>query len=389
LRKRLGALKDVRVSRYENAIIIVIAIALAVLLRFSLLGFESRDFTLYNGPWYATIKQEGFEAFRSGFSNYPPLYLYFLYLISVAVPQASALVATKLPSMVADFVAAWFGARIVGLKYGKDHPAPLFAFLTILFAPTVVLNGAFWGQTDSIFTAGLAASVYFLLRRREALAWIAFALAFSIKFQAVFLAPLLLILLMKGLLRWRYVLVVPLFYILISLPAWFAGRPAAELLTVYTSQVAQYPALVLGAPNLYQWLPQDLYSVLYPAGLIYAAAIIFLFVAMALKSRVEVTSSLLVQLAFVSVIIAPYLLPKMHERYFYPSDVLSIPYGFFFPPLFWVPVVVNLVSFFAYTPYLFGMEILPLWGLALVLLLVIAVAGRKLVITLYSERTDL
>jgi Gpi18-like mannosyltransferase len=366
----------------------VIAVALAALLRYSLLGFESRDFTFYFGPWYAAIRQQGFEAFRSGFSNYPPLYLYSLYLISVVFPQASALVAVKLPSLVSDFVCAWFGAQIVGLKYGRNHPASLFAFLAILFAPTVVLNGSFWGQIDSTFTAALVACVYFLLRKRQALAWIAFAVAFSIKLQAVFLAPLLLVLLIKRQLSWKYVATVPIMYVLTVLPAWFIGRPLSELLTLYVSQVGQFPALVMNAPNLYTWLPQGQYSLLYPAGIIYGVIVAFLFVIVVYKSRAEMTPSLLMQLAFVSVLIVPYFLPKVHDRYFFPADVFSILYGFFFPSLFWVPLVVNMVSFFTYVPYLFGTEIFPLWSLALVLLSVIVTAVRMVIVALFAGTTD-
>ena len=389
MKERLSALKSIRLSRIDDAIILAITVALALLLRWSLLGFESRDFTLYFNPWYATIKQQGFAALRTGFSNYTPLYLYCLYLVSVVVPQASAQVATKLPSLISDFVCAWFGARIVGLKYGSGHPAALFAFFAILFAPTGVLNGSFWGQIDSIFTAGMVACVYFLLSQREGPAWIAFALAFAIKFQAVFLAPLLLVLLLKRRLSWKYVLIVPTVYILTILPAWLVGRPLSELLTLYVSQVGQFPALVMNAPNLYTWLPESLYALLYPAGLIYAVIIVFLFVVVVYKSRAEVTPSLLIQLALVSVIIVPYFLPKVHDRYFYPTDVFSILYGFFFPSLFWVPLVVNVISFFTYVPYLFGAEIFPLWGLALVLLLIIVIVVRTLIVTLYSTRADL
>jgi hypothetical protein len=49
----------------------------------------------------------------------------------------------------------------------------------------------------------------------------------------------------------------------------------------------------------------------------------------------------------------PYVTPRMHERYFFAGDALSIIFGFYYPRYFFVPVVVGLVSFFAYQPYLF------------------------------------
>jgi Gpi18-like mannosyltransferase len=380
-----------RLTRYENAILVAIGIALAVLLRYSLLDFESRDFTVHFSGWYDTIRQQGFRALKTDFANYPPLYLYGLTLISAVLPKTPAVVAVKLLSVASDFILAWFGARIVGLKYGRSHPASLLAFFAIVFAPTVVLNSSFWGQNDSMYTAAIVACVYFLLREREPAAWLAFALAFSVKFQAVFLAPVLLVLLIKRLLAWKWVLLVPAVYVLTVIPAWLIGRPLGELLTIYVSQVGQYPALVVNAPNLYTWLPQELFALLYPAGLIYGAILCFLFIVAVYKSRVQVTPSLLLQMVLVSLLILPYFLPKMHDRYFYPADVFSIVYAFYLPALFWVPLAVNLASFFTYVPYLFTREIIPLPILALVLLIVIAVTARRLILDLYpggqSEET--
>jgi len=77
---------------------------------------------------------------------------------------------------------------------------------------------------------------------------------------------------------------------------------------------------------------------------------------------------------------APYFLPKMHDRYFYPADVLSIAYGFYFPAQFYVPVTVCLASFLAYLPFLAGHAIVPLrllgaaMGLAL---LAVALAAHR------------
>jgi Gpi18-like mannosyltransferase len=75
--------------------------------------------------------------------------------------------------------------------------SPLFAALAVLFTPTVILNSSFWGQADAIHTTFLLACLYFLVTRREIPAFIAFGVAVAFKLQAIFLAPLLLILLLK------------------------------------------------------------------------------------------------------------------------------------------------------------------------------------------------
>ena len=61
----------------------------------------------------------------------------------------------------------------------------------------------------------------------------------------------------------------------------------------------------------------------------------------------------------------PFLLPKMHERYFYVADLLSIIVAFYQPSLFFVPVLMITISFFAYQPTLFGVEPVPIGLLAL------------------------
>ncbi|MGA2489554.1 MAG: hypothetical protein ABSF99_05120, partial [Anaerolineales bacterium] len=88
-------------------------------------------------------------------------------------------------------------------------------------------------------------------------------------------------------------------------------------------------------------------------------------------------------------LLVPYFLHKTHDRYFYPSDVLSIVYGFFFPDYFYIPLAANLISFFIYEPFLFGTNIFPQTVLALALLIVIIIVVRHVMLTLYKPGTAL
>jgi Gpi18-like mannosyltransferase len=135
----------------SDFIIVVIGVALAIAIRYSLLNFQSVDYIVYTRHWYAFIKAHGFSAFGQNFSNYNPPYLYLLYIIIRFFPDLPSLTATKLPSLVADFVCAGLAYKIVSIKYPKS-PIPMFATFAILFAPTVVLNSAFWGQADALYT---------------------------------------------------------------------------------------------------------------------------------------------------------------------------------------------------------------------------------------------
>ena len=354
-----------------DAALIGAGLALTLIVRAGLLSHETRDYVMNTGVWYALIKERGFSAFAENFADYPPLYLYLQYLMTVAAPTLDANVAIKLISMPFDFLCAWWVFKLARLKY-PGGGWPLVLFFAVLFAPTVVLNSAMWGQADAIYTAGVLACIYFAITRRPAAAFIALGLAFSIKVQAVFLAPWLAVLWLRRSIRLRYALLVPIVFVLSVVPAWLAGRPLLDLLTLYVGQANRFLELTMNLPNLYAWLPNRFFGLIDPVGVWWAAAICFLYVLVFSRRRAPLPPAVLIQLAVLSLLIVPYTLPRMHERYFFPAEVLSLAYVAFFPDWFAVPVVIFLSSLFPYIAYLFGATIMPPAVLAVAMLGVIA-----------------
>jgi Gpi18-like mannosyltransferase len=86
-----------------------------------------------------------------------------------------------------------------------------------------------------------------------------------------------------------------------------------------------------------------------------------------------------------SLLLVPFFLPKMHERYFYPADVLSVAYAFFFPEQFFIPIGMILISLFAYQPFLFGRIVVPVEILAVGILVLLMFVTRNAVGGLYRE----
>ena len=377
-------LNGIRKIRYADLVIIVIGICLAILLRYSLLTFKSGDYSCCIKDWYEIIRMGGVSVFRYGFSNYPPLYLYCLYVVSKILPHLSTVYAVRLPPIVADFVCALFVFCIVRLKFNRG-PIPLFSFFAVLFAPTVVLNSSLWGQTDSLHSAALVASIYFLLTRRNWLACLAYGLAFAFKLQAIFLAPFFLALFLKQKVSWQQLLLIPIVYLVTIYPAWMVGRPLSELLTIYAEQTSMFEFLTLNAPTMYAWLPERLFHLFSTAGIFFAACIAFMYVIVIYKSRTPITGPLMVQFATISVILIPFVLPRMHERYFFAADVISLAFAFYFPRYFYIPIVINLVSFFSYQQFLFGVKPIPDSILAIALLTVIIILVRHLMMTLFQK----
>jgi Gpi18-like mannosyltransferase len=240
-----------------------------------------------------------------------------------------------------------------------------------LFAPTLILNGSYWGQCDVIYTTGLMACLYYLCRQQENFALIAFGIAVSFKQQALFLLPLLVILTFKKYLSPMAFCWIPTVYLLAIFPALLLGRPLPDLLLIYFNQANTFKKLTLNAPNLYQWIPNDYYLLVTPIGMILAIAVLIMFIIFVGQSRAKINSDLIILLATLSVLLMPYFLPKMHDRYFFPADLISLIYGFYFPQYFFVPVAITLVSLFSYFPFLLGVEVIPLRILSLVLVSVI------------------
>jgi Gpi18-like mannosyltransferase len=372
-----------------NLAIAVFGIALAIALRYSLLDFKSADYFKYTKIWYNTLKANGFAAFGQGFSNYNLPYLYCLYLIARFFPGIPGPIATKIPSLLADFISAAFTFRIVRLRH-TDSPLPLFAAFAVLFSPTIILNSAFWGQADALYASALLATIYFILTRKNIIAMLCFAISVAFKAQAVFLLPFLFALFLRKEISWRHFLLIPFVLFLVIIPAWIAGRSLLDLLLIYPAQAGQYEQLSMHAPSLFSWLPDSgrVYSFFYPVGLILSAAIGFFYAVAVYRSQVKLTTALLVKLALISVLIMPFFLPKMHERYFYLADLVSIVFAFYFPSYFFVPIVMTVVSFFSYQPTLFNEEPIPIGFLAVGVLLLLIILIRKALIELYPASAE-
>ena len=323
-------------------------ILLAIALRLVLLPHQSSDFRDFLNPWYQYILDHGgFWALGDDFSNYTPPYLYGLAIVQGLLPQWSAVMAIKLITFPFEALTAFWLYHCWRWRWQDQNPRlPRLLALTFLFSPTLVLNGAYWGQSDIIYTTGLVTCLWALIQKRPHWDMIAFGLAIAVKLQAIWLLPALLIWAWYGQIPWLAFGWIPLVYLMTCLPVAIAGRPWTELLTIYFQQANSYSYLTLNSPNLYQWLPNEFYGVLYPTVLYLAIAIIALFIMTSALRRFPPTPQNLIRISLISVLLVPFVLPKMHARYFFAADVLSFLYVGYFPQQFWVAPAINLISLF-------------------------------------------
>jgi Gpi18-like mannosyltransferase len=376
---------------YKNAawlreLVLVIGILfLALLLRKQLLPIHSLDYNVFLSRWYDFIKSHGgIKALKYNFSNYNVPYLYLL-VIATHLPLVK-ITAIKSISILFDFILAGFVYLIVRIKYEKSS-LPVIAALIVLFLPTVFVNSSLWAQCDSIYTAFLLGGLYFLLCKKPFWAFIFFGVAFAFKLQAIFLFPLFFVLWMVGKIRLRYFLIIPFVYIISICPAYLLGRNFVDMLTIYLTQ-ANYPPnpLSANAPNFFQLIPVPVQQ-LYPwshVGVFLTLGVVLILSFIVLASKKKITNEIVLKLAFAFVLILPFFLPEMHQRYFYVADVFSLVYAFYLPKYFYIPILVQICSLESYTGFLMGSTLIGQQYLALIMLGVIALVIWDLMKTLWT-----
>ena len=329
--------------------------AFGLLLRLVFLPGKTLDMDLYI-RWYDHIAQNGFinSLGEQSFGYNPPL----IYLLSLATLTQSFLPkiwAIKLIPITFDLINFGLVYQIIKTCF-PDNNKPLLAALLFWVAPTVLINSSLWGQTDSLYTCFLLLAILCLLKNRSIAAIIAVALSISIKGQGIFIAPLLSVLFFKKQIRWYAFLIMPLVYATIFLPTMLVNKQIASLFSAYTFQGQAFTKASMNAPNFYFFLPQSAYKVSLMIGIPLAGLLLLAWVLIYGLKRYPITPALLAITALISLALTPFLLPKMHDRYFYPADVFSLVAAFFIPEIWFVPIAYQVISLLSYIPFLFGVN---------------------------------
>ena len=348
-------LKRVQIILLSPIFIGLILVLSLVIRRFSL-PIISLDMEAGLFDWYGFILKRGFvNAFKENFALYTPAYLYLLWLASLVDGIVSRVTLIKLISIFFDGLSAFFIYKIIWLKYPHTR-IPLLAAVLGFTLPTVILNSSYWGQCDSIYTSFLLGCLYFLLVERPAWAILFFSLAFAFKLQAIFFLPFLAVYTLRKRIPWLSYLIVPIIYGAFALPTIYAGRSWWDVMTIYLHQTDKFPKWSSTTPTMY--LPLQgripLTDTLTLATVVLATFILLVWVYLAWKKHESDGYSSITLASLASVALVPFILPRMHQRYFYPQDVISLVAAFFLPELWFLPILSQVISVISYGPFLFN-----------------------------------
>ena len=359
-------------------------LAAAFVLRGLCLPYETLDYQNFLAVWVDFFRQNGgLSALGMPVGNYNIPYLFFLALFSRSpIPD---LYLIKLLSIFFDVVLAWAVMQLAG-RFVRSPARRLACFFLVLFWPTVVLNGALWGQCDSIYTAFAVLSVWLVLAGHPALGMASIAAAFSFKLQAVFVLPVFLLFLLARRVKLWHFLFFPSVCVLMVLPAVLAGRPLWEALTISLSQTGSIgDGLNYNSSSVFALFSNVQNPALAGKLGILAAALVIVLLAILIWKRRDACSDRALLIAAVLLAAAiPFFLPHMHDRYFFAADILTLALAVVDLRLAPLPLLCEFASLLGYHAYLKLRYLLPMSYGAGALIVVLTILAAALLAALFS-----
>jgi Gpi18-like mannosyltransferase len=335
-----GGFVTIDSERKKSGWIILSVLAAAFLLRVCLAPLFSghpTDISCFKA-WADHVFAKGFANFYSKdyFCDYPPAYFYILYVIgfirklfSISFDSPLYLLILKLPAITADILTSWLIFNLARRRF--KEPVSLALSLAYALNPAVLVNSTAWGQVDSILALFLALALHFFAGKKYVTATVLFTLAALFKPQALFLAPLVLLLLfMTG--DWKTIvlsLLSSLAAFAVIVTPFSLNQGLSWLVTLYQKSTTTYPYATLNAFNLYSlvggnWAPiaNRLFFLTYGLWSLVLTVLAYVFALCVYirsreESRLQILSLVLISAAFVC---GAY----MHERYLFPALVLAL-----------------------------------------------------------------
>ena len=324
-------------------------------LRTNVLHVVSPDCRDYLLVWADVMEGLSFtEIMARRVGDYTVIYQYFVYILS-RLPFNRVFMYKAL-ALVFEALLAWGAAQLVCIARREDKGSLTFkaVFLLVLALPTVLLNASVWAQCDAVYTALLLAGLAFCLRDRPCLGSVCLTIALCVKLQAIFVLPVVALLLLWRRLSLRHVLLMGGVFIAAALPAMLGGKGLKDILGIYLYQMGEYRDLSLGAPNIFAIIKNtDLVGADAAAhmGILSAFAACGAILYLGAQYR-RADAEQVIAVSFALALCIPFLLPYMHERYFFAADVLSIVYAATHKKRWFVPFVVIGASLNGYLDYL-------------------------------------
>ena len=344
------------ITQNQHIAFLIIMSILGLMIRLSGRDFLSADMYSCLIPWFEEIKANGnVRALSSQVGNYNLLYQtlisFMTYLNGNCVYYYKAL------SILFDYLLAFYSASFI-CEIKKTHKNGfLFGviYAIVLFLPTVVLNSAFWGQCDSIYTFFIIATLFYLYKKHYLKAFIYLGVAFAFKFQAIFILPFIIsyYFYKKDFSISNFFISLFTFWIT-GCFAYIQGRNIFTPFTLYQNQADTYHNMYLNIHSFWLIFGND-YDAFHTFAILLTLVIcgLGLYVLLSGYKSIDCGESYL-NTACWFVWTCILFLPAMHERYTYLLDILLVLLCFIDKKYIKYAALSFLLSFITYGAYLIG-----------------------------------
>lgn len=327
--------KNVKVPLGHEKILMLTLLGVGLFLRISMATLIDghMDVNIFKS-WATTAANNFFKVYsNSRSSDYPPLYIYVLFLIGkiATIPAMSAYftLLIKLPPILADIVTSLFIYKLAKRYLSLEISILLSAFY--IFNPAIFVNSSIWGQVDSFFTLIVICSIFMLSEKKIALSSALFAAAVMMKPQGIIFLPVLffeLVRLKNPKIFLNAAICALITTVIIILP-FSLNQDVLWIFRLFSNTVSEYPYASVNGFNFFSLIGKNftkdtatMFILSYHSwGMIFIVITTVLSWLVYIKgnSRVFTFAAALLQIAGVFTFSV-----GMHERYLFPAVALSI-----------------------------------------------------------------
>ena len=385
------------VDKHHNFIFLAIVTILAIIARILLLKYQSGDYTLFLSPWFNALKLNGgILGLSQNIGNYTPIYMTIMSLLTYL--PIDSLISIKIVSVIFEFIGAIAIINIVkellsDKKY-KDKVS-LLIYGLYLFLPTVLLNSAYWAQSDSIYTAFVLLSILYLIKKKYKLSIIFFGIAISFKLQAIFIFPLyVLMYIAERKIKFRYFLYIPLIIFIFSIPKVILSHDLLAGFRINFDQAGTYSQYItLNFPNIYgiffqgngSNLINTPFKELGTIGIIGTFILLIALAYLVYTKKTKFDKNAIIEFGLLSILLTTFFLPQMHERYLFMGDVIALLYLIINTKKYYIPVIIEFISLNGYMYLLFSGFAINFSTLSIVFLVLIVLYTKDMYIKYFTE----
>lgn len=309
--------------KYKLELIYTTIFFISMIFRIFFINIKSDDYLLFLNNWWNKINEYGgFNSLKYTIGDYPDSYM-FLLCIGTSITKNS-LIFIKVLSAIFDILIFLFGYKII--KYFSKEDANKYSWILILL-PGILVNSAILSQCDSIYTAFVLAFIYYILKNHNKLALSFLGIAISFKLQSLFIAPVILYLIATKKIKIYDLFFIILGFILPFIPTILIGKGLIENIKILMFQTSEYNYFVKSCPNTYSLflLNYKQINIFLKYSLAIIVGIIAIFISLH-KYKDGYNDTTFIYKSFLISTIVVFLLPSMHDRYFYLANILGIIY---------------------------------------------------------------